>query len=74
LNNPLQLKTEADLHAKEQSFIEQEPTSNVLVGSPPEDGQNVVEDTFKTKCTNLKVTYFVVPGSSWGSLSVDLQK
>jgi hypothetical protein len=75
LGEPLQITSELGLTTQEHSVVEQEPVSNILDNSPPpEDAQIVVEDTFKTKCANLKVTYFVVPGSSWGSLTVDLQK
>ncbi len=53
---------------------EQEPESNVLRDPPPEDAETVIQNPVKAKCLNLKDVHFVVPGSSWGTLTMDLQK
>jgi hypothetical protein len=41
------------------------------IDEKPSQSSSVI---LKERCAELKITYHVVPGSSWGDLPVDLQK
>lgn len=57
-----------------------ESNSSIETTKQPDVPQQQVVDTYegsdplKTKCINMKDQYFVIPGSSWGSLTLEMQR
>lgn len=55
------------------SFLSQSSPAVEVPSQPEPQPSSITDDPVATRCTDLKNTYSVVPGSSWGTLTLELQ-